>query len=54
MYAEAFISLSVPSLVSPYVRVELMQWTPKALQQTRFDSWDWYQKLLAFGVKDDT
>lgn len=32
MYHEAFISMSVPSLVAPYVRVELLGWVPRAMQ----------------------
>mmetsp|Transcript_8144 Transcript_8144/g.15109 ORF Transcript_8144/g.15109 Transcript_8144/m.15109 type:complete len:796 (-) Transcript_8144:193-2580(-) len=54
-YNDTYISLSVPSLFAPYVRVELLSWD--FLSSPRFDTLGWYRSLGEYGlfgdIKDD-
>ncbi|KAH3758305.1 transcriptional repressor ILP1 [Pelomyxa schiedti] len=49
-YRQAYVSLSVPSLFSPLVRFEMLQWDP--LFNISFDNYEWYKVLLDYGVGD--
>lgn len=51
-YRDAYISLSVASLFTPYVKLELLRWNP--FSHPRLESMVWYQKLLAYGISDAT
>eukprot|EP00741_Cyanophora_paradoxa_P017281 tig00020961_g16691.t1 len=49
-YEEAYVSLTLPALFAPYVRLQLLQWDP--LQRPAFDHMKWYKDLFDFGVSD--
>ncbi|KAL4307896.1 hypothetical protein HN51_042327 [Arachis hypogaea] len=51
-YADAYISLSLPLIFSPYVRLELLRWDPlrKGLD---FQNMKWYKLLFSYGLSGD-
>jgi len=50
-YTDTYISLSVPSLFAPYVRMELMNW--RFLEHPKFEAMEWYNKLAEYGMFGD-
>lgn len=50
-YTDTYISLSVPLLFAPYVRVELLQWD--FMKLPRLDSLAWYKDLQDYGLFGD-
>ncbi|KAH7516588.1 hypothetical protein FEM48_Zijuj10G0151100 [Ziziphus jujuba var. spinosa] len=51
-YRDAYMSLSVPSLFSPYVRLELLKWDPLR-EKTDFLDMNWHSLLLDYGLRED-
>ncbi|KNA19367.1 hypothetical protein SOVF_062230, partial [Spinacia oleracea] len=51
-YRDAYISLSIPSLFSPYVRLELLKWDPLHEEVDFFDM-TWHSLLFDYGVPED-
>ncbi|CAJ2650868.1 unnamed protein product [Trifolium pratense] len=51
-YNNAYISLSLPMIFSPYVRLELLRWDPlhKGLD---FQDMKWYKLLFTYGLPED-
>lgn len=49
-YADAYMSLSVPAVMAPFVRLELLQWDPLFGSSTGFDSQEWYKQLFEYGL----
>ncbi|CAL0318121.1 unnamed protein product [Lupinus luteus] len=51
-YNDAYISLSLPLIFSPYVRLELLRWDPlhKGLD---FQDMKWYKLLFTYGLPED-
>lgn len=49
-YRQAFISLSMPQIFSPFVRLQLL---PRAPLQAGLSDMDWFQELMLFGVAGD-
>ncbi|KAJ1406202.1 Pre-mRNA-splicing factor Ntr2 [Sesbania bispinosa] len=51
-YNDAYISLSLPMIFSPYVRLELLRWDPlhKGLD---FQEMKWYKLLFTYGLPED-
>ncbi|GAU34429.1 hypothetical protein TSUD_393820 [Trifolium subterraneum] len=51
-YNDAYISLSLPLIFSPYVRLELLRWDPlhKGLD---FQDMKWYKLLFTYGLPGD-
>ncbi|KAI5440224.1 hypothetical protein KIW84_025525, partial [Lathyrus oleraceus] len=51
-YNDAYISLSLPLVFSPYVRLELLRWDPlhKGLD---FQDMKWYKLLFTYGLPED-
>ncbi|CAL0308003.1 unnamed protein product [Lupinus luteus] len=51
-YNDAYISLSLPLIFSPYVRLELLRWDPlhKGLD---FQEMKWYRLLFTYGLPED-
>ncbi|KAL0923769.1 hypothetical protein M5K25_007841 [Dendrobium thyrsiflorum] len=47
-YQDAYMSLSAPSIFSPYVRLELLKWDPLYKTMDFFDM-EWHKVLLDFG-----
>ncbi|WOL04355.1 hypothetical protein Cni_G13076 [Canna indica] len=47
-YRDAYVSLSVPSLFSPYVRLELLKWDPLYVTTDFFDM-EWHRHLFDYG-----
>jgi len=47
-YENTYISLSVPSLFAPYVRVELLEW--KFREQPQLSAMRWYMVLSEYGL----
>ncbi|URE21782.1 GC-rich sequence DNA-binding factor-like protein [Musa troglodytarum] len=48
-YRDAYVSLSVPSLFSPYVRLELLKWDP-LYDATDFFDMEWHRLLFEYGL----
>ncbi|KFD61319.1 hypothetical protein M514_11774 [Trichuris suis] len=48
-YREAFVTLCLPKLLSPFIRLEMLGWTPLEVNYKPLDSFHWYQSLLLFG-----
>ncbi|KAF3431785.1 hypothetical protein FNV43_RR26521 [Rhamnella rubrinervis] len=51
-YCDAYMSLSVPSIFSPYVRLELLKWDPLH-EKTDFLNMNWHSLLLDYGLPED-
>ncbi|KAK4263748.1 hypothetical protein QN277_029123 [Acacia crassicarpa] len=52
-YRDAYMSLSLPSIFSPYVRLELLKWDPLR-KGSDFQEMKWYKLLFTYGLpKDD-
>ncbi|XP_074269635.1 transcriptional repressor ILP1 [Silene latifolia] len=51
-YRDAYISLSIPSIFSPYVRLELLKWDPLH-EDTDFFDMRWHSLLFDYGVPAD-
>ncbi|XP_052728745.1 transcriptional repressor ILP1 isoform X2 [Vigna angularis] len=51
-YKDAYMSLSLPLVFSPYVRLELLRWDPlhKGID---FSEMKWYKLLLNYGLPED-
>lgn len=51
-YKDAYMSLSLPLVFSPYVRLELLRWDPlhKGID---FQEMKWYKLLFAYGFSED-
>ncbi|DBA84127.1 TPA: hypothetical protein ACH3X1_006603 [Trebouxia sp. C0004] len=52
-YADAYMSLSVPAVMAPFVRLELLRWDPLFGSSTGFDSQEWYKQLFEYGLNGD-
>jgi len=50
-YMDTYISLSVPSLFAPYIRLELLRWD--YTKNPRLDTMEWYQTLSDYGLFGD-
>ncbi|KAG6475091.1 transcriptional repressor ILP1-like [Zingiber officinale] len=48
-YRDAYVSISVPSLFSPYVRLELLKWDP-LYDATDFFDMEWHKLLFNYGL----
>lgn len=48
-YRDAYVSLSIPSLFSPYVRLELLKWDP-LYDATDFFDMEWHRLLFDYGL----
>ncbi|XP_057536885.1 transcriptional repressor ILP1 [Amaranthus tricolor] len=51
-YRDAYMSLSIPSIFSPYVRVELLKWDPLH-EDVDFNDMRWHSLLFNYGVPED-
>lgn len=51
-YRDAYVSLSVPSIFSPYVRLELLKWDPLHRDVT-FDDMKWHSMLFDYGMSEN-
>ncbi|KAL6193011.1 hypothetical protein ACLB2K_034096 [Fragaria x ananassa] len=51
-YRDAYMSLSVPIIFSPYVRLELLKWDPLR-ENTDFVKMSWHELLENYGVPED-
>jgi GC-rich sequence DNA-binding factor len=49
-YKQAYISLSIPTLFSPFVRLQLLEWDP--LSGKPLDSQEWYKDLYDYGIAE--
>ncbi|KAL3131084.1 hypothetical protein ABBQ38_000395 [Trebouxia sp. C0009 RCD-2024] len=52
-YADAYMSLTVPAVMAPFVRLELLQWDPLLGGSAGFDSQSWYKHLFEYGLNGD-
>eukprot|EP00002_Diphylleia_rotans_P037555 TRINITY_DN8400_c0_g1_i5.p1 TRINITY_DN8400_c0_g1~~TRINITY_DN8400_c0_g1_i5.p1 ORF type:complete len:791 (+),score=208.43 TRINITY_DN8400_c0_g1_i5:45-2417(+) len=50
-YKEAFVSLSIPTLFAPFVRLENMSWYP--FSQPDFTKSAWYSQLFDYGMSEN-
>ncbi|RVW65114.1 Transcriptional repressor ILP1 [Vitis vinifera] len=51
-YRDAYMSLSVPAIFSPYVRLELLKWDP-LYEEADFDDMKWHSLLFNYGLSED-
>ncbi|XP_047321522.1 transcriptional repressor ILP1 [Impatiens glandulifera] len=51
-YRDAYMSLSAPSIFSPFVRLELLKWDPLH-EDVDFISMNWHSLLYNYGVEDE-
>ncbi|KAM6586044.1 hypothetical protein CsatB_013046 [Cannabis sativa] len=51
-YRDSYMSLSVPSIFSPYVRLELLKWDPLH-EKTDFLNMKWHSLLMDYGLPED-
>lgn len=51
-YRDAHVSLSAPSVFTPYVRLELLNWDPLH-ETTSFFDMQWTNVLVGYGVQDE-
>eukprot|EP00898_Chlorokybus_atmophyticus_P003611 jgi/Chlat1/4250/Chrsp27S04319 len=52
-YRDAYASMSVPTIFSPFVRVELLSWSPihdSTKGPPGFDHMEWYKELFDYGL----
>ncbi|XP_066999451.2 PAX3- and PAX7-binding protein 1 isoform X2 [Anabrus simplex] len=50
-YREAYVSLCLPKVLGPVIRLKLLTWNP--LQETvEFERHKWYDSLLLYGLRD--
>ncbi|KAJ7954054.1 GC-rich sequence DNA-binding factor 1 [Quillaja saponaria] len=51
-YRDAYMSLSLPAIFSPYVRLELLKWDPLN-KDSNFLEMKWYKLLFTYGFPED-
>ncbi|KAG5559303.1 hypothetical protein RHGRI_008999 [Rhododendron griersonianum] len=51
-YRDAYMSLSVPAIFSPYVRLELLKWDPLH-EDMDFIDMNWHSLLYSYGFEDE-
>ncbi|TKY58921.1 PAX3- and PAX7-binding protein 1 [Spatholobus suberectus] len=51
-YKDAYMSLSLPLIFSPYVRLELLRWDPLH-KGVDFQEMKWYKLLFTYGLPED-
>ncbi|PSS13415.1 Transcriptional repressor like [Actinidia chinensis var. chinensis] len=51
-YRDAYMSLSVPAIFSPYVRLELLKWDPLH-EDIDFINMNWHSLLYNYGIEDE-
>lgn len=51
-YRDAYMSLSVPAIFSPYVRLELLKWDPLH-EDMDFIDMNWHSLLYSYGIEDE-
>ncbi|KAK2971528.1 hypothetical protein RJ640_017897 [Escallonia rubra] len=51
-YNDAYMSLSVPEIFSPYVRLELLKWDPLH-EDSDFINMKWHSLLFTYGLPED-
>lgn len=51
-YQDAYMSLSIPAIFSPYVRLELLKWDPLH-QDSDFIDMQWHELLFNYGQPED-
>lgn len=51
-YRDAYMSLSIPAIFSPYVRLELLKWDPLH-QDSDFVDMQWHELLFNYGLPED-
>ncbi|XP_041974669.1 PAX3- and PAX7-binding protein 1 [Aricia agestis] len=54
LYADAYLADSLPQLLAPYVRHQLILWNPLADEDNEdYEKMDWYKCLVMYGVRSD-
>ncbi|XP_066289415.1 PAX3- and PAX7-binding protein 1-like isoform X2 [Branchiostoma lanceolatum] len=53
-YREAYISLCLPKLFTPFVRLELLTWNPLKANAQDLEDMAWYDSLLFYGFRETT
>ncbi|XP_019647799.1 PREDICTED: PAX3- and PAX7-binding protein 1-like [Branchiostoma belcheri] len=53
-YNEAYISLCLPKLFTPFVRLELLTWNPLQANAQDLEDMAWYDSLLFYGFRETT
>ncbi|XP_070568099.1 PAX3- and PAX7-binding protein 1-like [Ptychodera flava] len=51
-YTEAYISLCLPKLFSPFVRLQLIGWNPLDENAADFEQMEWFETLMYYGFRE--
>ncbi|XP_030058017.1 PAX3- and PAX7-binding protein 1 isoform X2 [Microcaecilia unicolor] len=51
-YKDAYISLCLPKLLNPLIRLQLLTWTPLEAKYHDFESMLWFESLLFYGCEE--
>ncbi|KAI1713858.1 GC-rich sequence DNA-binding factor-like protein domain-containing protein [Ditylenchus destructor] len=51
-YKDAFISLCIPKILAPFIRLELLDWKPLEEPHRALESWSWYKQILSVGMNN--
>ncbi|XP_068698519.1 PAX3- and PAX7-binding protein 1-like [Montipora foliosa] len=52
-YRNAYISLCLPKLFAPFIRLQLLDWNPFEAKCLEIEEFRWYKSLVLFGCGDD-
>ncbi|XP_071723860.1 transcriptional repressor ILP1-like [Rutidosis leptorrhynchoides] len=52
-YRDAYMSLSLPTIIAPYAKLELLKWDPLH-ENAGFSAMEWHSLLLYYGLPKDT
>lgn len=52
-YKNAYISLCLPKLFAPFIRLQLLDWNPFEGKCLEIEDFRWYKSLVLFGCGDD-
>lgn len=53
-YRDSYMPASVPALVAPFVRLELLRWCPTAGGEVALEKYNWYEELENYGQTENT
>ena len=51
-YTDAYVSLCLPKMFSPLIRLQLLFWNPLA-EHSKVESMEWYKSLAMYSMKSD-
>nr|XP_018903657.1 PREDICTED: PAX3- and PAX7-binding protein 1 [Bemisia tabaci] len=49
-YCEAYVSITLPRILAPFIRLDLVSWNPLLANGGDLDQYPWYKSLMLYGV----